>query len=125
MVHVAFLTSKMSIHLARKSQIALLIAKKVTVLAKYSDFANIFSKKSSEMLLKYAGINGYAIKLENSKQPFYRPSYSLSSVELKTLKTYIKTNLANSFIRPLKSPAGAPILFVCKPDVSFRLCVYY
>ena len=46
-------------------------------------------------------------------------------MELKTLKTYIETNLANGFIRPLKSPADAPILFVCKPDGSFRLCVDY
>ena len=41
------------------------------------------------------------------------------------LKTYIKTNLANGFIRPSKSPAGAPILFDKKPDGSLRLCVDY
>ena len=46
-------------------------------------------------------------------------------MELETLKTYIKTNLANGFIRPFKSPAGAPILFNKKPDRSFRLCVDY
>ena len=46
-------------------------------------------------------------------------------MELETLKTYIKTNLANGFIQPSNSPAGAPILFVCKPDGSLRLCVDY
>ena len=46
-------------------------------------------------------------------------------MELETLKTYIETNLATGFIRPLKSPHGAPILFICKPNGSFRLCVNY
>ena len=46
-------------------------------------------------------------------------------MELETLKTYIETNLANGFIRPSKSPAGAPILFVRKSDGSLRLCVNY
>ena len=46
-------------------------------------------------------------------------------MELKTLKTYIKTNLANGFIWPLKSPADTPILFIQKPDSSLRLCVDY
>ena len=52
MVYVALITSKISIYLARKAQIALLIAKEVTVPAEYSDFADVFSKKSAEVLLK-------------------------------------------------------------------------
>ena len=98
MVHVAFLTSKMSIQLAQEAQIALLIAEEVIVPAKYSDFADIFSKKSAKILSKYTKINKYAIKLENNKQPSYRPIYSLGLAKFKTLKTYIKTNLANGFI---------------------------
>ena len=46
-------------------------------------------------------------------------------MELETLKTYIETNLANGFIQPLKSPAGALILFVRKPNGSLRLCINY
>ena len=46
-------------------------------------------------------------------------------MELETLKTYIETNLANDFLQPLKSPAGAPILFICKSNSNFRLCVDY
>ena len=49
------------------------------------------------MLPKQTGIYKYAIKLVNSKQPFYGLIYSLDSVELKTLKINIKTRLANSF----------------------------
>ena len=44
---------------------------------------------------------------------------------LKTLKIYIETNLANSFIRPSKSLTGALILFIRKKDGSFQLCVNY
>ena len=46
-------------------------------------------------------------------------------MELETLKTYIETHLKTRFIRPSKSPAGAPILFDKKPDGSLRLCVDY
>ena len=119
------LRSKMTIHPARKAQIALLLAKKVTVPAKYSDFANVFSKESEEVWPKRTEINKHAIKLEDGKQPLYEPIYSLCPVELETLKTYIKTNLANDFIWPLNSPIGTPILFVPKPNGSLRLCVNY
>ena len=102
---------------------ALLLAKEVTVPAKYSDFADVFLEKSANLPSKQTGVNKHAIKLEESKQPSYRPIYSLGLVELNTLKIYIKTNLANGFIRTLKLPASAPILFVHKPNGSFCLCV--
>ena len=70
-------------------------------------------------------MNEHAIELEESKQPPFGPIYSLSPVELETLKTYIKTNLANNFIRQSKSPAGAPIFFDRKPDGSLCFCVDY
>ena len=119
------LKSQMSIYAAQKAQIALFIAKNVIVLAKYSDFADVFSKKLAKVLPKRTKINKHAIKIKNGKQPPYEPIYSLGPVELKTLKTYMKTNLANGFIQSLKSPAGAPIPLVCKPNVSLRLCVNY
>ena len=108
----------MSIHLAWEAQIALLIAKKVIVPAEYLDFANVFSKELAEMLPERTRINEHTIKLEDRKQPPYGPIYSLGPVELETLKIYIETNLVNGFIRPLKSSADAPILFVPKPNDS-------
>ena len=63
--------------------------------------------------------------MEEAKQPPYEPIYSLETVEFKIFKTYIKTNLANSFIWALKFPAGASILFICKNNNSFYLCVNY
>ena len=55
--------------------------------------------------------------------PLYRPIYSPEPIEFKTLKICIKTNVANRFIKALKSLAGAPILFVCKLNNSFYLYV--
>ena len=115
----------MTIHPVREAQLVLLLAEKVAVPVKYSDFADVFSEKSANVLPERTGANEHAIELEEGKQPPYGPIYSLEPVELETLKTYTKTNLANSFIRALKSLAGAPILFVRKPDGNLCLCVNY
>ena len=79
--------------------------------------------ENAAKLLENTGMNEYAIKLEESKQPLFRPIYSLKPMELETLETYIKTNLANNFIRSSKSFAGTPILFDWKLDWSLHLCV--
>ena len=50
-LYLALFTSKMTIHLAKKAQIVSPIAKKITILAKYSDYADVFLKKSAKMLL--------------------------------------------------------------------------
>ena len=115
----------MTIDLATETQLALLLAKKVTVPTKYLDFADVFLEKLANVLPKRTGVNEHAIELEEGKQLPYRPIYILEPVELETLKTYIKTDLLNGFIRASKSPAGAPILFVCKPNGSLCLYVNY
>ena len=71
------------------------------------------------------GINEHAIELEEGKHSPFGSIYSLGPVELETLKTYIKINLANSFIRPSKFLTGASTLFDRKPDGSPHLCVDY
>ena len=76
-------------------------------------------------LLENTEINGHAIELKEGKQPLFGTIYSPGPLELETLKTYIKTNLANDFIHPSKFPAGAPILFDKEPDRSLRLCIDY
>lgn len=113
-IYMAFLglSPKMSMHPAWKTQRALLVTEEVTILARYSNFANVFIKKLAAKLLKHFDINKYSINLESDKYPPYRSIYSLGPVELKTFKTYIETNLANGFIRLSKSPVGTLILFV-------------
>ena len=126
MVHVTSLSlNSMLIYPAREAQIALLVAKKVKILTKYSDFSDVFSEKKASILSEATELNQHAIKLQEGQQPSYWPIYSLGPVKLETLETYIKTNLANGFIRPSKSPTGALILFFGKPDGSLRLYVNY
>ena len=127
-VHMAIRgQEEMPVHSKRQAQVgALLFDKAPTkVLAEYSDYSDVFSVENAAELPENTGINEHAIELEEGKQPPFGPIYSLGPVELETLKTYIETNLANGFIRPSKSPAGAPILFDRKPDRSLRLYVDY
>ena len=53
-------------------------------------------------LLEQNKINEHFINLLGDKQVHYSLIYSLRLVKLKILKTYIKTNLTNSFIRFFK-----------------------
>ena len=115
----------MLVHSEWQAQVrALLFNKALTeVLAEYSDYNNIFSAENALKLSENIGMNEHVIKLEESKQPPFGPIYSLGSIELETLKTYIKTNLANNFIWLSKSPVKALIFFDKKPDRSLCLCM--
>lgn len=115
----------MTIHPTREAQIALLVAKKVNVSAKYLNYADVFLKEIAAELPKRLSINKHAINLKPDKQPPYRPIYSLGLLELEIFKTYIKINLANGFICSSKFSARIPILFVQKLDNSLCLCVDY
>ena len=106
-VHVTSL-STMPIYPAREAQIASLVAEEVKIPTEYSDFSNVFLEEKASILPEATELNQHAIELQEGQQPPYGPIYSLGPVELEMLKTYIETNLANSFIRPSKSPAGAP-----------------
>ena len=121
-------SSLLDVHPSQRPQISGLITKEapIKVLAKYSDFVNVFSPDLAFELPKHTEINNHAIQLVNGyQQPPYRPIYSLGPVELEKLKAYIETNLANGFIRPFKSAAGALIVFDRKSDSFLWLCVDY
>lgn len=87
--------------------------------SKYTDFINVFYPDLATELPKYTGINNHTIELIDSKQILYGQIYSLELVEVKSLKTYIETNLATNFIRPSKFPVGTSMHFVWKLDSSF------
>ena len=67
----------------------------------------------------------FCIDLEQGTLPISIPSYRMSPVEFRELKSQLQVLLSKGFIRPSASPWGAPILFVKKKDRSFRLCIDY
>lgn len=50
-------------------------------------------------ILENISIIKYAIELEEGKQQPYGQIYSLKTVEVKTLRTYIETDLKTEFIK--------------------------
>lgn len=112
-VYVASLAISYEIHFFYKAQIVLLkFNKALTIICSgYSYFADVFFLELTRELLEYTKINNQAIKLVDIKQSLYRLIYSLKLMKLEILKTYIKVNLPNKFIRSSKSPIDALIPF--------------
>jgi hypothetical protein len=57
--------------------------------------------------------------------PPSRPTYQLSLAEMDELRRQLDDLLDRGFIRPSKSPYGAPVLFVRKKEGDMRMCVDY
>ena len=92
--------------------------------AQYQEFVEVFSKKKAETLPPHRQID-HAIDLEPDYKLPYGRIYNLSEFELKTLKAYVETNLANGFIQWSSFSAAAPILFAKTKDGGLWLCVDY
>lgn len=100
------------IYLSQKSLIVLMINKKTTFINKYLYYVNVFLKKYAKILSKDIQINKYTVQIKKSNQPLYGFIYNLSQIEFEILKTYIKINLANGFIKFFKYPIKILIFFV-------------
>lgn len=67
---------------------------------------------------------GHTIPTEPGHVPPFRPMYRLSPLELRETKEQLARFIEQGIIEPSKSPYGAPILFVPKPNGrGLRLCV--
>jgi hypothetical protein len=91
---------------------------------RYRRWASVFSEEEINRLPDHTEYD-HKIQLVDGVQPPFGPIYPLSEKELQALCKYLRKELAAGKIRELKSPAGAPIIFVPKPDGSLRLCVDY
>ncbi|THC87561.1 hypothetical protein EYZ11_012993 [Aspergillus tanneri] len=100
------------------------IGEGVRIPAIYKEFEDVFSEENAGILPAHAD-HDHAIDIQPGKEPPYRPIYPLSESELAVLRRYIEAALEKGWIRPSKSPAGAPIIFVPKSDGTLRLCVDY
>ena len=90
----------------------------------YEKYFHLFSEKTVAKLPPHRNFN-HAIDVIEGKQPRFGPIYSLSQKELEVLWEYLEKMIAQGKILQSKSPAGAPILFVPKPNGKLRLCVDY
>ena len=94
------------------------------VLVAYHDYLDVFSEQMANTLPPHRKYD-LEIPLKPGFAPPWGPIYSMSAPELVTIKDYIKTYLANGFIRHSKSEAPAPCMFVKRPDGELRLVVDY
>jgi hypothetical protein len=93
---------------------------------RYWQFSNLFDPEGTTAELPPHRVFDHAIDLKEGAQALWGLIYSLSQVELWTLKQYLDDMLRTGKIRPSKSPAGTPILFGPKPQGrELRLCVDY
>ncbi|KAJ1023350.1 hypothetical protein NDA18_004875 [Ustilago nuda] len=63
--------------------------------------------------------------VEMEVEPPQGPLYLKGPKEMSKLRRYLDENLEKGFIRPSKSLARSPVLFVPKKDGGLRLCVDY
>jgi hypothetical protein len=96
-----------------------------SVPVEYAEFADVFEPKNAQKLPPHRPGVDHEIPLIADAKPVFGSIYNMSETELQFLKEYIDSMVAKGFIRPSKSPFGSPVLFVKKPDGSFRLCVDY
>ncbi|GJV53855.1 putative reverse transcriptase domain-containing protein [Tanacetum coccineum] len=67
----------------------------------------------------------FQIDLILGAAPVARAPYRLAPSEMQKLSNQLQELADRGFIRPSTSPWGAPVLFVKKKDVSFRMCIDY
>lgn len=90
----------------------------------YHDYLRLFDKSSADVLPPRR-IYDHRIPLKKDFVPPFGPLYSMSPIELRTLREWLDENLKKGFIRASSSPAASPVLFVKKKDGSLRVCVDY
>jgi hypothetical protein len=65
----------------------------------------------------------HAIEVMLGVPPPAKAPYQMSHEELKELKVQLYELLAKGYIKPNKSPYGAPVFLVHKKDGTLRMCV--
>lgn len=87
------------------------------------EYADVFPDELPKGLLPRREVD-HRIELEPNSTPS-RPTYRLSPSELDELKKQLAQLIKQGFIKPSKSPSGAPVLFVKKKEGDMRMCIDY
>ncbi len=88
------------------------------------EFLDVMPKELPEELPPRRRVD-HAIEVMPGVAPPAKAPYRMSHEELKELKVQFEELLAKRYIKPNKSPYGAPVLFVHKKDGTLRMCVDY
>ena len=90
----------------------------------FTKFADIFVEELPAGLPPERSTD-HKIELSDPTLTPWKPTYHLSPLELQELRKQLSELLDAGYIRPSKSPFGAPILFVKKKGGDLRMCVDY
>jgi len=90
----------------------------------YWQYKELFQNEKAEMLAPRRTFE-HAINLKDGATPPWGHIYPMLADQFEELNKYLQKMLAEGKIVHSKSPAGARILFVPKPDGRLRLCVDY
>ncbi|SOV07855.1 uncharacterized protein UDID_19598 [Ustilago sp. UG-2017a] len=90
----------------------------------YQHLRDVFDEVEADKLPHHTEHDLHLELIEGGKPP-QGPLYLKGPKEMSELRRYLEENLEKGFIRPSKSPARSPVLFVPKKDGGLRLCVDY
>ncbi|KAJ1598377.1 hypothetical protein NDA14_007075 [Ustilago hordei] len=90
----------------------------------YQHLRGVFDEVEADKLPHHTEHDLHLELIEGGKPP-QGPLYLKGPKEMSKLRKYLDENLKKGFIRPSKSPARSPVLFVPKKDGGLRLCVDY
>ncbi|KAJ1574824.1 hypothetical protein NDA12_005891 [Ustilago hordei] len=90
----------------------------------YQHLQDVFDEVEADKLPHHTEHDLHLKLIEGGKPP-QGPLYLKGPKEMSELRRYLDENLEKGFIRPSKSPAQSPVLFVPKKDGGLRLCVDY
>lgn len=99
-------------------------AKEQEIPEPYKDLKEVFCEVEADKLPPHTDHDLHIELLPGGKPP-QGPLYLKGPKEMAELRKYLDENLAKGFIRPSKSPARSPVLFVPKKDGGLCLCVDY
>ncbi|KAJ1580618.1 hypothetical protein NDA12_002918 [Ustilago hordei] len=90
----------------------------------YQHLRDVFDEVEADKLPHHTEHDLHLKLIEGGKPP-QGPLYLKGPKEMSELRRYLDENLEKGFIRPSKSPARSPVLFIPKKDGGLRLCVDY
>ena len=95
-----------------------------SILHVLDEFRDVLTNELPEELPPVREVD-HKIELVPGAEPQNKAPYRLNQNELVELKRQLTELLARGYVRPSKSPFGAPVLFVSKKGGQMRMCIDY